>query len=74
MRLYRDYSEDLLIFTYGRLGNHKAAINMVEEFFEDLWLTTKFAEIDPPIYKYLIGQIRNICDQRSAPPPPNYPL
>ncbi|MBS1661734.1 MAG: hypothetical protein JST68_11875 [Bacteroidetes bacterium] len=64
MRLYRDYNEDLLIFVYSRLPDRKAAIKMVEEFFEDLWLSARFTEIDPPIYRYLLKQITTVCEQR----------
>lgn len=62
MRLYRNYSEELLIFTYGQLLDRQLAVKTVDEFFEDLWEAAKFKEITPPIYKYLITQLRGICD------------
>ena len=65
MRLYRNYNEDLLIFAYTHLQDRKAAIKTVEEFFEDLWSMATFTEIDPPIYRFLLAQIRTICDQKS---------
>jgi hypothetical protein len=66
MRLYRNYSEDLLIFAYTQLHDRRVAIKTVEEFFEDLWSIAKFTEIDPPIYRFLVGQMRTICEQRSV--------
>jgi hypothetical protein len=65
MRLYRTYNEDLLIFAYTHLHDRKAAIKTVEEFFEDLWSMAKFTEIDPPIYRYLVEQMRAICERES---------
>ncbi|HTI94633.1 MAG TPA: hypothetical protein VL727_28775 [Puia sp.] len=65
MRLYRNYSEDLLIFTYSHLHDRRVAIKMVEEFFEDLWSMAKFTEINPPIYRYLVEQMRFIIEQKS---------
>lgn len=68
MRLYRNYNEDLLIFAYSRLHDSKIAIKTVEEFFEDLWSMAKFTEIDPPIYRYLLSQLRTLCEQKSIFP------
>jgi|GEM_PF-1107497 len=68
MRLYKNYSEDLLIFAYSHLHDRRIAIKTVEEFFEDLWSMAKFTEIDPPIYRYLLGQMRSICEQKSIFP------
>lgn len=65
MRLYKNYSEDLLIFAYSRLHDRRMAQKTVEEFFEDLWSMARFTEIDPPIYRYLLGQMRTICEQKS---------
>jgi hypothetical protein len=64
MRLYRNYSEDLLIFAYSHLHDRRVAIKTVEEFFEDLWSMAKFTEIDPPIYRHLVRQMRTIIEQR----------
>src|ERR1700754_1969953 len=63
MRLYRNYNEDLLIFAYSHLHDRRVAIKTVEKFFEDLWSMAKFTEIDPPIYRYLVGQMRTIIEQ-----------
>ena len=65
MRLYRNYSEDLLIFAYSHLHDRRVAIKTVEEFFEDLWSMAKFTEINPPIYRYLVEQMRSIIEQKS---------
>ena len=66
MRLYKDYNEDLLIFAYSHLHDRKAALKTVEEFFEDLWSAARFTEIDPPIYRYLLGQLRTVCENKSS--------
>jgi DNA-directed RNA polymerase specialized sigma24 family protein len=64
MELYKNYSEDLLIFAYSYLKDPKLAAKTVDEFFEDLWSTAKFSQVDPPIYKFLIEQIRAICEHK----------
>ncbi len=63
MRLYRNYNEDLLIYAYSYLHDSKLAIKMVEEFFEDLWSGAKFTAIEPPIYRYLVQQIKTLCER-----------
>jgi len=64
MRLYKEYKDDLLIFAFSHLNDKKRAVETVEEFFEDLWSTARFTEISPPIYKYLLQQLRSICDRQ----------
>ncbi len=64
IRLYKNYSEDLLIFAYTHLNDKRLAIRTVDEFFEDLWLGARFTEINPPIYRYLLKQIRFVCEQK----------
>ena len=61
MRLYKNYNEDLLIYAYGLLNDRRLAIKAVDEFFEDLWIGNQFKEMHPPIYKYLIEQLRGVC-------------
>jgi hypothetical protein len=65
MRLYKCYGEDLLIFAYTHLQDPALAIETVDTFFEKLWSEAKFTDIRPPIYKFLVEQIREICEQKS---------
>ena len=65
MRLYKDYGEDLLIFAYSQLNDRRLAARTVDEFFEDLWAAVRFTEIKPPIYRYLLEQMRGICEQKT---------
>jgi DNA-directed RNA polymerase specialized sigma24 family protein len=65
MRLYKYYGEDLLIFAYAHLQDPTLAIETVDAFFEKLWSEANFMEIHPPIYKFLLEQIREICEQKS---------
>jgi hypothetical protein len=66
MRLYKDYGEDLLIFAYSHLHDPKLAIQTVDQFFETLWMDSRLMEIHPPIHKFLLEQMRKICEQKSA--------
>ena len=65
MRLYKYYGEDLLIFAYTHLQDPTLAMETVDAFFEKLWSEANFTEIHPPIYKFLLEQIREICEQKS---------
>ena len=64
MRLYKEYKDDLLIFAFAQLEDKQKAVETVEEFFEDLWAATRFTEISPPIYKYLLKQLRTLCNRK----------
>lgn len=61
MQFYKNYGEDLLIFTYTHLRDPRLAAKTVDEFFESLWLDANFEAINPPIYTFLIDQMREIC-------------
>ena len=65
MYLYKCYGEDLLIFAYSQLQDARLAIQTVDEFFERLWSDAIFTEINPPIYKFLLEQMRQICEHKS---------
>ena len=64
MQLYKSYGEDLLIFAYTHLRDPRLAAKTVDEFFESLWLDANFEAINPPIYTFLIDQMRKICKQK----------
>ena len=65
IRLYKYYGEDLLILAYTHLQDSALAIETVDTFFEKLWSEANFTQIHPPIYKFLVAQIREICEQKS---------
>jgi hypothetical protein len=65
MRLYKNYGEDLLIYAYSQLNDRRQAVRTVDEFFEDLWAAVRFKEIKPPIYRYLLEQMRGICEKKT---------
>jgi DNA-directed RNA polymerase specialized sigma24 family protein len=65
MRLYKNYGDDLLIYAYSQLNDRGLAVQTVDEFFEDLWAAVRFTEIKPPIYRYLMEQMRGICEKKT---------
>jgi DNA-directed RNA polymerase specialized sigma24 family protein len=64
MQLYKNYGEDLLIFAYAHLRDPRLAAKTVDDLFESLWSDADFAAIKPPIYNYLLDQIKKICKQK----------
>ncbi|HEX9511132.1 MAG TPA: hypothetical protein VF939_11670 [Puia sp.] len=63
IRLYKDYGEDLLIFTYTQVQDPQLAVQVVEKLFDILWAEANFEEISPPIHKCLVGELRKLCEQ-----------
>jgi DNA-directed RNA polymerase specialized sigma24 family protein len=64
MQLYKSYGEDLLIFAYTHLRDPRLAAKTVDDFFESLWLDANFTAINPPIYTFLVDQMKKICKQK----------
>ena len=64
MQLYKNYGEDLVIFAYTRLRDPQVATKTVDDFFESLWLDANFTTINPPIYRFLVDQMKKICKQK----------
>jgi DNA-directed RNA polymerase specialized sigma24 family protein len=64
MQLYKSYGEDLLIFAYTHLRDPRLAAKTVDDFFENLWLDANFTAINPPIYTFLVDQMKKICKQK----------
>ena len=64
MQLYKNYGEDLLIFAYTHLRDPRLAAKTVDDFFESLWLDANFTTINPPIYRFLVDQMKKICKQK----------
>jgi hypothetical protein len=65
MYMYKEFSEDMLIFAYGILENSRQSIQIVDDFFEYLWEKGNFSEIRPPIYKCLMEELRKYCEQKA---------
>jgi hypothetical protein len=68
IRLYKENRDDLVIFAFSQLNDHRKVSEAVDELFEDLWVSARFTAITPPIYKYLIEKMRVICDRRKGLP------
>ena len=68
IRLYKENRDDLVIFAFKQLNDHKMVSEAVDELFEDLWVSARFTAITPPIYKYLVDRMRIICDRRKGSP------
>ena len=64
IQLYKNYGEDLLIFAYTHLQDPRLAAKTVDDFFESLWLDANFTAINPPIYTFLVDQMKKICKQK----------
>jgi hypothetical protein len=64
MQLYISYADDLSIYAYTQLNNAGLAVRTVDKFFEDLWTSDRFSDITPPVYKYLLNQIQEICAKK----------
>ena len=63
-QLHKRYSEDLTLFTYSLVNDIVVATRIVERLFERLWVESKFHLIEPPIYKFLLAEIRRICSSK----------
>ena len=64
LQLYSIYHEDLLIFIYAKLQDRKLAIDMVDDFFADLWNGAWRLRLRPPLYKQLVQRITKICEAK----------
>ena len=61
-KLYKEYSEDLLILAFTLLGDATQSSQKVDELFVKLWEYNKFESITPPIHHYLYTEIRKACN------------
>jgi hypothetical protein len=68
MRLGREYKDDLIIYAFSHLNDRRLAVDTVDEFLDDLWAEGRFAGVEPPIYRFLIGQLSLICLGKKGPP------
>ena len=63
-QFHKKYGEDLILFTYSLVNDIVVATRIVERLFERLWVESKFHLVEPPIYKFLLAEIRHICSSK----------
>lgn len=63
IRLYKDYSEDLLVLAYTLVGDAALSSRAVDRLFTNLWEQSRFTEIRPPLHHFLYSELRKICQQ-----------
>lgn len=61
IKLYKDYSEDLLVLAYTLIGDPALSSRAVHKLFTDLWEQGRFTNIHPPLYHFLHLELRKIC-------------
>ena len=61
IKLYKDYSEDLLVLAYTLVGDPVLSSRAVDGLFTRLWEEDVFTNINPPIHHFLYSELRNIC-------------
>lgn len=66
IQLYKSNKDDLIIFAFSHLEDRGKVAEAIDELFESLWVAGRFAEIEPPIYQYLLAQLREICQRKAA--------
>lgn len=59
--LYKEYSEDLLLFAYTLTGDPVLCHQAVDNLFIELWEKGKFTLITPPIHHFLYSELRKNC-------------
>lgn len=59
--LYKEYSEDLLLFAYTLTGDPAQCHQAVDSLFIELWEKGDFTLITPPLHHFLYSEIRNRC-------------
>lgn len=64
VRLYKSYHENFLIVAYTVLDNNKQAIEVVQEFFEELWSNENFLAIEGPLYRHLVQRLESFCESK----------
>ncbi|AXY76066.1 hypothetical protein D3H65_19670 [Paraflavitalea soli] len=59
--LYKEYSEDLLLFAYTLTGDPALCHEVVDGLFIELWEKGDFTQITPPIHHFLYSELRIKC-------------
>ena len=63
IRLYKEYSEDLLVLAYTLTGDPILSSQAVDMLFTDLWDKGSFTDITPPIHHFLYSELRKYCEK-----------
>jgi hypothetical protein len=63
IKLYKDYSEDLLVLAYTLIGDPALSSLAVDRLFTTLWEQGQFAHIGPPLHHFLYSELRKLCQQ-----------
>lgn len=63
IKLYKDYSEDLLVLAYTLIGDPALSSRAVDKLFTNLWEQGRFTGIQPPLHHFLYSELRKICQQ-----------
>jgi hypothetical protein len=63
IKLYKDYSEDLLVLAYTLIGDPTLSSRAVDRLFTSLWEQGQFSHINPPLHHFLYSELRKICNQ-----------
>lgn len=62
-RFYKEYRDDLIIFTFCQVHDVELAYKAVDQLFERLWQEGDFQRVHPPIYKFLLVEMRKLYTQ-----------
>jgi len=60
-KLYKLYSEDLLLLAFALTGDPLRCERAVDKLFLDLWEKDMSAVITPPIHHFLYSELRKNC-------------
>jgi DNA-directed RNA polymerase specialized sigma24 family protein len=60
-KLYKEYSEDLLLLAYTLTGDPALCHQAVDGLFIELWEKGSLTNIVPPIHHFLYSEIRKKC-------------
>jgi hypothetical protein len=61
IRLYKEYSEDLLVLAYTLTGDPILASNAVDRLFTALYEKDLFMHVEPPLHHFLYSELRKYC-------------
>jgi DNA-directed RNA polymerase specialized sigma24 family protein len=64
VQLYQTHRDDLILFAFSQLQDRSKVGEAIDELFEDLWKSNRFAEMQPPLYPYLLLRLRAICERK----------
>lgn len=63
IKLYKEYSEDLLVLAYTLTGDPILSSQAVDQLFTILWEKDVFTHVKPPIHHFLYSELRKYCQK-----------